>query len=188
MSLSLSRLSSRALFARSASRARASTSSFRAFRAFSRSSTRAAAWDAAWAATSAAASVDTRVATEAATAAELDSAVSQKKPIVMYWWTPTAAAGKYHLVQVKLPEYTAGCADDLTTVACDYPADPLIKLASAKLQAKNAKVWAMVQKVTITNDQQLELLPKVEIEQQEASKVAADWIAANEAVWSTWFS
>ena len=52
----------------------------------------------------------------------------------------------------------------------------------------NAKVWAMVQKVTITNDQQLELLPKVEIEQQEASKVAADWIAANEAVWSTWFS
>ena len=125
---------------------------------------------------------------EAATVAELDSAVSQKKPIVMYWWTPTAAAGKYHLVQVKLPEYTAGCADDLTTVACDYPADPLIKLASAKLQAKNAKVWAMVQKVTITNDQQLELLPKVEIEQQEASKVAADWIAANEAVWSTWFS
>lgn len=125
---------------------------------------------------------------EAATVAELDSAVSQKAPILMYWWTPTAAAGKYHLVQVKLPEYTAGCADDLATVACDYPADPLIKLASAKLEAKNAKVWAMLQKVTITNEQQLELLPKVEIEQQEAAKVAADWIAANEAVWSTWFA
>lgn len=125
---------------------------------------------------------------EAATVAELDSAVAEKKPIVMYWWTPTAAVGKYKLVQVKLPDYTAGCADDVEKVACGYPADPLIKLASAKLEKKNPKVWSMVQKVQITIDQQLELLPQVEIDQQPAADVAKAWIAANEAVWSAWFA
>ena len=81
---------------------------------------------------------------EAATVAELDSAVAAQKPIIMYWWTPTAAAGKYDLVEVKLPEYTEGCADDLAAVACGYPADPLVKLASAKLQEKNAAVWSEI--------------------------------------------
>lgn len=125
---------------------------------------------------------------EAATVAALDSAVAEKKPIVMYWWTPTAAVGKYKLVQVQLPEYTAGCADDVEKVACGYPADPLIKLASAKLEKKNAKVFAMVKKVQITIDQQLELLPKVEIDQQDPAAVAKEWIDANKAVWSTWFA
>lgn len=125
---------------------------------------------------------------EAATVAELDSAVAAKQPILMYWWTPTAAAGKYHLVEVKLPEYTAGCADDVAKVSCGYPADPLKKLASAKLQTKNPKVWSMLQKVTITNEQQLELLPKVEIDKQPAADVAKAWIAANESVWKAWFA
>ena len=61
----------------------------------------------------------------AATIAELDSAVAGNVPIVMYWWTPTADVGKYNLVQVELPEYTAGCADDVDKVNCGYPADPL---------------------------------------------------------------
>lgn len=124
---------------------------------------------------------------EAATVAELDSAVADQKPIVMYWWTPTAAVGKYKLVQVQLPEYTDGCADDADAVDCGYPSDTLMKLASAKLEAKNPQVWSMLQKAQITIEQQLELLPKVEIDQQDAADVAAEWIAANEAVWSAWF-
>ncbi len=123
---------------------------------------------------------------EAATVAELDSAVAAQKPIIMYWWTPTAAAGKYDLVEVALPEYTEGCADDIEAVACGYPADPLVKLASAKLQEKNPAVWSMLEKVQITNEMQLALLPQVEIDQRPAAEVAAEWIAANEAVWSTW--
>ncbi len=125
---------------------------------------------------------------EAATVAELDSAVAAKKPVIMYWWTPTAAVGKYKLQEVKLPEYTDGCADDPATVACGYPSDPLMKLASAKLEAKNPKVWAMLQKVQITNEIQLELLPAIEIEQRDAADVAEEWIIANQAVWSAWFA
>ena len=123
---------------------------------------------------------------EAATVAELDSAVAAKKPILMYWWTPTAAAGKYNLKEVKLPEYTEDCYADLEKVACAYPSDDLVKVASAKLQAKNPKVWAMLEKVQITNDQQLALLPLVEIDGRPAAEVAAEWIAANESTWKAW--
>jgi glycine betaine/proline transport system substrate-binding protein len=123
---------------------------------------------------------------EAATVAELDSAVAAKKPILMYWWTPTAAAGKYNLKEVKLPAYTDGCQADAKSTKCAYPADPLQKLASAKLKTKNPKVFAMFEKVQITNEQQLALLPAVEIDGQPASEVAAKWIADNEATWSTW--
>lgn len=125
---------------------------------------------------------------EAATVAELDTAVSKKEPIIMYWWTPTAAAGKYDLVPVTLPDYTDGCADDTATVACGYPADPLQKVASAKLKDKAPKVWAMLEKVQITNDQQLDLLPQVEIDQKPAADVAKAWIEANESTWKAWFA
>jgi glycine betaine/proline transport system substrate-binding protein len=125
---------------------------------------------------------------EAATVAELDSAVAAKKPVLMYWWTPTAAAGKYNLKEVKLPAYTDGCQADAKAAKCAYPADPLQKLASAKLKTKNPKVFAMFEKVQITNEQQLALLPAVEIDKQPAADVAAKWIADNEAVWSTWIA
>ncbi|MCB0955459.1 MAG: hypothetical protein KDB12_04795 [Ilumatobacter sp.] len=125
---------------------------------------------------------------EAATVAELDTAVANQEPILMYWWTPTAAVGKYHLQQVKLPAYTPGCADDPAMTACDYPSDPLMKLASAKLEAKNPQVWAMLQKVQITDEVQLALLPAVEIDQRDPAEVAAEWIAANQPIWSAWFA
>jgi glycine betaine/proline transport system substrate-binding protein len=123
---------------------------------------------------------------ESATVAEIDSAVAAKEPIIMYWWTPTAAVGKYNLVEVKLPEYTDGCQADIATTACAYPADPLQKMASAKLQTKNPAVYAMFTKVQISNEMQLALLPAVEIDGQPAADVAATWIADNEAIWSAW--
>lgn len=124
---------------------------------------------------------------EPATIAELDRAVSAKEPVLMYWWTPTAAVAKYNLKQVELPEATDECRKDPEKVDCAYPADPLIKVASAKLEAKDAAVFKFVQKFQLTNDQQLELLPLVEIDKKDAKDVAAKWIADNESVWKAWF-
>jgi len=123
---------------------------------------------------------------EPATVAELDARVAASEPIIMYWWTPTAAVAKYDLVNVLLPEYTADCYADPAQIACDYPEDVLIKAASAQLEDKAPDVLAFLREFTITTEDQLGMLPAVEIDGEEASAVAAQWITDNEAIWSTW--
>jgi glycine betaine/proline transport system substrate-binding protein len=127
---------------------------------------------------------------EPATVAELDARVAAKEPVLMYWWTPTAAVAKYDLVKVELPAFNEACGASMAAgdggVDCDYPEDVLQKLASAKLEEKAPDVWAFLQKFTITAEDQLSMLPAAEIDQRPASEVAAEWIAANESVWKAW--
>jgi glycine betaine/proline transport system substrate-binding protein len=123
---------------------------------------------------------------EPATVAELDARVAAQEPIVMYWWTPTAAVAKYDLVNVALPAYSEDCYADPAAIACDYPEDVLLKVASAKLGEKAPDVLAFLEKFTITTEDQLSMLPAVEIDGEDASAVAAQWIADHEDVWSAW--
>jgi len=123
---------------------------------------------------------------EAATVAALDSAVASESPIVMYWWVPTAAAAKYDLVEVELPEYTDECYADPAEVACAYPEDVLVKVGSAGLADKDAAVANFLSRFTMTNEDQLSLLPSVEIDGEDAADVAARWVEENEDTWSVW--
>jgi glycine betaine/proline transport system substrate-binding protein len=125
---------------------------------------------------------------EAATIAELDSKVAAKEPVVMYWWTPTAAVGKYNLKNIALPAYNDACYADAAKADCDYPEDKLFKASSAKLAAKDAKVAAFLKKFQLSNEIQLSLLPSVEIDKKDAAVVAKEWLAANEATWKAWLN
>ena len=123
---------------------------------------------------------------EPATQAELDTRVSRGEFILLYWWTPTAAVAKYNLVNVKLPPYSDECYADPATIDCDYPEDVLFKAASAQLEAKDPQVWAFLQAFTITTEDQLSMLPGVEIDGRDPADVAAEWVAANESTWRAW--
>lgn len=125
---------------------------------------------------------------EAATVAELDSRAANKDPVVMYWWTPTAAVAKYNLKPVELPEYTPECYADPDTVDCAYPEDVLFKAASAKLETKDPKVFSFLEKFQMTNEDQLGMLPDVEIDKKPASEIAAQWIKDNKATWEQWLN
>lgn len=124
---------------------------------------------------------------EAATQAEIQARAANEEPIIMYYWTPSAAVGKYNLKNVALPAPTVDCAKDAAKCDGDYPEDVLIKIASAKLEAKDAKVFAFIKNFVLSTDDQLGFLPAVEIDKRDAAEVAAEWIANNEAVWSAWF-
>jgi glycine betaine/proline transport system substrate-binding protein len=125
---------------------------------------------------------------EAATVAELDARVAAGEPILMYWWTPTAAVAQYDLVNVLLPDYNEECYADPAAIDCDYPEDVLTKFASAQLAEKAPNVQSFLEKFTITTEDQLGMLPAVEIEGEDAADVAAQWIADNEDVWSAWLA
>lgn len=127
---------------------------------------------------------------EPATVAELDARVAAEEPIVMYWWTPTAAVAAYDLVNVELPEYTEECGASAAAgdggVDCDYPEDVLFKAASGELAEKDADVLAFLEAFTITTEDQLEMLPAVEIDGEEPAAVAEQWVADHEDVWREW--
>jgi glycine betaine/proline transport system substrate-binding protein len=127
---------------------------------------------------------------EPATVAELDSKASAGEGIILYWWTPTAAVGEYDLVNVALPEFTTECGATSGTpdadVTCDYPEETIFKAASAALADKDADVYAFFEAFTITNADQLEMLPSAEIDGEDPADVAAAWIEAHSDVWSAW--
>jgi glycine betaine/proline transport system substrate-binding protein len=125
---------------------------------------------------------------EAATVAALDSAVAAEEPILMYWWVPTAAAAKYDLVPVELPEYTDECYADPAEIACAYPEDVLVKIASAQLAEKDPAVNNFLAWFTLTNEDQSSMLPAVEIDGEPAAEIAAQWVADHEDTWSAWLS
>jgi glycine betaine/proline transport system substrate-binding protein len=123
---------------------------------------------------------------EPATVAELDARVAAGEPIVMYWWTPTAAVAKYDLVNVLLPDYNEDCYADTAAIDCDYPEDVLFKAASALLAEKDANVYAFLEAFTITTEDQLSMLPPVEIDGEEPADVAARWVEDNASIWQAW--
>jgi glycine betaine/proline transport system substrate-binding protein len=125
---------------------------------------------------------------EASTVAELDTRFAAQEPILMYWWTPTAAVAAYDLVNVLLPEYNEDCYADPAAIDCDYPEDVLTKYASAQLAEKAPNVLTFLEAFTITTEDQLSMLPAVEIDGEDAADVAAQWIADNEDVWSAWLA
>ena len=124
---------------------------------------------------------------EAATQAEIIALTEAKKPVIMYYWMPSAAVGKYGLINIVLPKASVDCAAEADKCDGDYPEDVLFKVASAKLEAKDANVFKFFKNYKMTTDDQLATLPAVEIDGRPAVEVAAEWIAANEAVWSAWF-
>ena len=124
---------------------------------------------------------------EAATQAEIIALTEAKKPVIMYYWMPSAAVGKYGLINIVLPKPTVDCALEADKCDGDYPEDVLFKVASAKLEVKDANVFKFFKNYQMSTADQLATLPAVEIDGREAAEVAAEWIAANEAVWSAWF-
>ncbi len=125
---------------------------------------------------------------EAATQAEITALSAEQKPVLLYYWSPSGAVGKYNLKNIALPAPTVDCALDGAKCDGDYPEDPIFKIASTKLAAKDGKVFNFFQKFALTTDDQLSFLGPVDIDKVDPAQAASDWIAANEATWSTWFS
>lgn len=127
---------------------------------------------------------------EPATVAEVDARVAANEPIVLYWWTPTAAVAKYDLVNVELPAYSDECGASAAAgdggVDCDYPEDVLFKAASGMLEEKDPDVFAFLQSFAITTEDQLEMLPSVEIDGEDPAAVAAEWVQSHEDTWRSW--
>ncbi len=127
---------------------------------------------------------------EEATLAELASSTEAGEPILVYWWTPTAAIGAYDLVNVTLPEPTEECEAAVQAggdgVDCDYVEDEIFKAASPALASKAPEIDSFLRSFSLSNDDQVTMLAAVENEGLSIDAAAAAWIEANESTWQAW--
>jgi glycine betaine/proline transport system substrate-binding protein len=123
---------------------------------------------------------------EAATITAYQQAVTDKKPLIGYFWDPQWLHSQIELVRVNLPPYTDGCAADLEKVACDYAETPLRKFVSTKFATEGGKAYELVKNFTWTNEDQNLVSDYITNQDMTAEEAAAKWIADNEAKWKAW--
>ena len=103
--------------------------------------------------------VDFRPGTGPAMDAAIKSAYAQKQPILFYYWSPSAIAGKLKLKRLDEPPYSDTCWKDLTsrsghhTQGCTAPPADIAWGASTAFVAQNPEIAAVLNKATVPLDQ-----------------------------------
>jgi glycine betaine/proline transport system substrate-binding protein len=128
---------------------------------------------------------------EAAELTELDTAYSEQKPILMYFWTPHWAQAKYELTQIQLPEVSEKCKEIYSTgenadqYDCDYPPDPLYKAFNDQLEMTAPAAYAFLKAMQWSVDDQNGVAADIHsgTDPEDAAKT---WVDAHQDVWQPW--
>ncbi|MCK0101431.1 ABC transporter substrate-binding protein [Pseudohalocynthiibacter sp. F2068] len=133
--------------------------------------------------------------TDAALFAELESAYQRKAPIVLWLYDPHWAPTKYEGSFVEFPAYSSECYSDPSVginpsaaYDCGKPTGPIWKVAWSGVADKWPGAAAAIEAFTISNADVGSLVAKVDLEGVSIEDVVAEWMAANEATWSTWIN
>jgi glycine betaine/proline transport system substrate-binding protein len=122
---------------------------------------------------------------EDALLAEVSSAISRNEPVLFYFYSPHAIFQQFDLTQVELPPYSDECYADPAKIACAYPKDELMKIFSAKLEAKDAAVSQFLSNMNYGSDAQIEMLAMLN-DGKTVEEAAQVWVDAHEDIWRAW--
>ncbi len=132
------------------------------------------------------------VGAEPAQVARWTQLVKQKKPVLLYWYTPQYLNVQYHLVEVKLPPRFKGCTDTpgtgvpLAKLRCAYSTYPLNKVFSKKFATSGSPAYTMLRKWSWTNDDQNLVATWIAGQHMAPDEAAEKWIKANPGKVKAW--
>lgn len=126
--------------------------------------------------------------------AELAAAEKDKKPIVLFNWTPNFAEAVWPGEFVEFPKWEEGCDKDPAvgplpdkTYDCGNPANGYLKIAAWDgMKEKWPAAYGALTKVSFTNAQVADMAKLVDVDGMEPEDAAATWMEQNEAVWKPW--
>lgn len=126
--------------------------------------------------------------------AEVKSAEADKRPVVIFNWTPNFAEAVWPGEFVNFPEWEDGCDKDPAvgpnpnaTYDCGNPANGYLKIAAWDgMKDKWPAAYKTLTQISFTNPQIAEMAKLVDIDDLEPEDAAAEWLAANEDVWMPW--
>jgi glycine betaine/proline transport system substrate-binding protein len=126
--------------------------------------------------------------------AEIGAAEADKKPIVVFNWTPNFAEAVWPGEFVEFPAWVDGCDKDPAVgpnpdalYDCGNPATGYLrKVAHHEMTAKWPAAYNTLTKISFNNAQIAEMAKLVDIDELEPDEAATAWLEANEAVWKVW--
>jgi glycine betaine/proline transport system substrate-binding protein len=133
--------------------------------------------------------------TDAALFAELESAYQRKAPIILWIYDPHWAPAKFEGEFVEFPPYTPECYTDPAVglnpdaaYDCGKPFGEIWKAGWVGVKDKWPGAHKAIQAFTLDNKEMGLMITEVDLNGKAIEAVVADWMAANEARWSSWIA
>ena len=126
--------------------------------------------------------------------AEIGAAEEDKRPVVVFNWTPNFAEAVWPGEFVEFPAWEDGCDSDPAKgpnkealYDCGNPPDGYLKKAAWDgMKDKWPAAYKLLTEISFTNAQIAEMARLVDIEEMEPEDAAAEWLGANEELWKPW--
>jgi len=129
----------------------------------------------------------------AAQVARATQLIKQRKPVIMYWWTPEYLNAQLKLVEVQLPPRFKGCNDvggsggDVKQYRCKYASVPLKKLFSKEFVQSGSPAVKVLRKLKWPSNDAQNLVGKwIAGDGMKPDKAAERWVKANAAIVNAW--
>ncbi|MGX1100638.1 ABC transporter substrate-binding protein [Amorphus sp. MBR-141] len=132
-----------------------------------------------------------RPGTGAALAAAVNSAYLREKPILFYYWAPTALMGQHDFVQLQEPAFNREIWDQMMASddpqsATAYPVSKVIIGANKTFSESAPNLTAFLTAYTTTSDLTSKALADMEANGGDADMAAKTFLKAHEDVWTKW--
>ena len=126
--------------------------------------------------------------------AHIAAAEADKKPIVVFNWTPNFAEAVWPGEFVEFPAWEDGCDSDPAKgpnkdalYDCGNPANGYLKKAAWEGMAEKwPDAYGVLEKISFTNAQIAEMAKLVDIDELEPEEAAEVWLEENKDVWEGW--
>ena len=126
--------------------------------------------------------------------AELDAAVKQKKPIVIFNWSPNFIGARYAGKFVEFPKYDPQCKTNVSWginpnafYDCGNPANEHLKLAvNADFKKNHPKAYKVIKKINFSTSDIDKMANYVDTDGLEVSHAAEQWFKDHKKKWSKW--
>lgn len=132
-----------------------------------------------------------RPGTGTALAAAVEAAYLRKKPILFYYWTPTALMGEYAFEKLEEPEFNQKIWDDMLASddpdsATAYPVSKVIIGANKAFSEAAPNLTAFLKAYTTTSQLTSEALAGMEKNGTSADEAAKGFLKSHEDIWTKW--
>lgn len=126
---------------------------------------------------------------EGAMIAEMKSAIAAKQPMLMMFWAPHWIHADVDLEWVAFDKADGECVEESGQTkgnACGFQQASINKIANKDFASKWPGAQKLFELLTIDNATQNALMLEIDQKGRKLEEVIAEWVAANEALWSPW--